>query len=447
MNKFFLIAFLILLVSVKSSWSQQVVGDFDYASFYNSKTGPYLETYLSFKGDILHYVLTDDSTFVASVEVSMLFKNANEIKEYRRFKLVTAPLPDTVSVFANLIDMQKIPIPNGVYNFDLIVRDVYGGDTILPLKMEDIIVVDFPEKQIALSGIEFVDSYGFSKNSNIYMKGDMECIPYVSGKYNADQNYLNVYAELYNAAKYLGPLESFFFLFHIEKINTQKPIKGFSYFEKQKAYNNNNIYKELNIRKLPSGNYYLVMEIQDSLDNVVFSKRKHFSRETFISKAKLIDVSKVEVAGTFVDSLTIDSLTYYVKSLKPICDDNELLFIDSMLQMVDQKTIQQFFYNFWLSRNRINPGVNWLEYLNMVQIVEDKYRTSYFYGFETSRGNTLLKYGMPNEISSIKNTEDASLKEVWQYYMLADRVNVEFEFRLDTKSGEYNLEKSTLPWE
>ena len=59
--------------------AQGVDAYFDYAAFFAPGSGTYVETYIAFAGNSLHYILTPDSTLQASVEVTMLFKNVDKI--------------------------------------------------------------------------------------------------------------------------------------------------------------------------------------------------------------------------------------------------------------------------------------------------------------------------------------------------------------------------------
>lgn len=443
MNRLYPIVLFIAILLSNNSWAQKVQADFDHAVFYDTKTGPYIETFISFNGDSLNYSMTDDSTLLAVMEVTMLFKNADKIKEFRKFKVASAELPDTTTVFENVVNKQRINMPNGVYNFDLIIKDLNGADTIKPYRRSDLISIDIPDNEIALGGVELLDKYAMSRNKNIFMKGEYECIPYVSNIYNETTDYLKVYTELYNAAKELGPLESFFFLFHIEQVATGKPIKGFSYFEKQKAYNLNSVYKELRIKDLPKGHYFLTVEIQDSLNRSILSNKKYFEKQGAKIELQEVNAKELNVANTFVEGLNPEGLPDFISALKPIADDSELVFIDSLLDLVDLNIQKQFFLNFWQSRNKENANELWQEYKIKLDSVENKLAHGNVKGYETPKGITVLRYGLPNEIN-VTQKSDGSKVEKWYYYKLWDQSNIWFEFS-NVESAE--LMNTNLIWE
>lgn len=443
MNRLYQLVLLTAILLTNNAWAQKVQADFDYAVFYNTKTGPYIETYISFNGDSLNYSITDDSTLVALTEVTMLFKNADKIKEFRKFKVASAELPDTTTVFENVINKQRINMPNGIYNFDIIIKDLNGSDSMIPYRKSDLITVDFPENEISLGGIELLDKYAISRNKNIYMKGEYECIPYVSNNYNKNTSYLKVYTELYNAAKAIGPLESFFFLFHIEEVNTNKPIKGFSYFEKQKAYNLNSVYKELRIKNLPAGHYFLAVEIQDSLNRRLLMSKKYFAKEGVECEPKKENTRAIEVANTFVDLLNPQELPMFIEAVYAISDANEKFFIDSLSSNVDLHSQKQFFLNFWQMRGHEMAEELWLEYKVKLDSVENNFSSENVRGYTTDKGKTILAYGLPNEINKQKQ-EDGSELEIWHYYKLWDQSKIYFKFSNNNKAC---LVETNLKWQ
>jgi GWxTD domain-containing protein len=430
MNKIvFTSKLLILFLSASLIKAQGVDTYFYSAPFYAPGTGAYIETYLAFAGNSMHYMKNKDSALQASAEVTMVFKNVDEIKEFRKFKVVSPYLPDTAKRFPPFIDQQRILIPQGIYNFELSITDNFGPDTVPPFKLKDIVSVHFPENDLSFSGIEFIERYIQTDKKNIYVKNGYEVIPYVSDFYPKQLNTLSFYAEFYNSSKVLGPLEDFMFLFHIQSSNTGKPIKDFSSFQKQKAMEVNVIFKDMNISKLPTGNYYLAIEVRNRDNKKVAETKKFFQRVGSYVEPKIMDIAAIEVQQTFVSQFTNrDSLAIYLSALRPICDLAENRFIDNQLQAANLKLMQQFFYNFWEKRNEINPGAAWKEYRENLNEVEQKFSHAHKHGFETDRGRVYLQYGPPNSIISEPNESNAFPYEIWHYYKIADQTDKKLIF-------------------
>jgi GWxTD domain-containing protein len=449
MNKITQIVLGLVLLCQFNIKAQGVDAYFYYSPFYAPGTGTYIETYIAFAGNSFHYILTPDSNLQASAEVTMLFKNVDDIKEYRKFKVVSPALSDTATSFPSFIDLQRIAIPEGVYNFDLIIKDNYAPDSIEDYKSHELLSVNIPNTELAFSGIEFLERYEKTTQENIYVKNGFECIPYVSDFFPEQVNYLRFYAELYNAAKELGPLEDFLFLFYIENSNTSKPIKEFSSFQKQKAQNVNVIFKEIDIQDLGTGNYFLVVEIRDRLNNIVLSKKKFFQRMNELAEPKEVEITDITVENTFVkDFSNRDTLAIYLSALRPICDLNEDRFIDNQLQSANLKLMQQFFYNFWDRRNEGHPDIAWQEYRQKLNFVEAKYKTAQEHGYAAPRGRIYLQYGSPNSVIEDRTESAAYPYEIWHYYKIADQTDKKFIFyNKSLMHNDYELLHSNMKGE
>jgi len=446
MNKILGILTGILLVFNSNIEAQGVDAYFYYAPFLAPGTGTYVETYIAFAGNSLHYNLTEDSMLVANVEVTMLFKNADVIKEYRKYKVLSPPLPDTTKIFPSFIDLQRIAIPEGIYNFELLINDLNAPDSIPNYEAKQLLTVNLDSEELSFSGIELIERYQPTRKENIFTKNGYECIPYVSDFFPEQIDKLSFYAELYNASKDLGPLEDFLFLFHIENSNTSKPIKEFSSFQKQKANRVNVVFKEISIKNLPTGNYYLVIEVRDRENKEVLVAKKFFQRINSEAQLTKFDITDITVENTFVTEFTSrDTLAIYLSALRPICDISEDGFIDNQLKLANLKLMQQFFYNFWEKRNEAYPQVAWQEYREKLNIVEQRYSTSQEHGHATDRGRVYLQYGPPNSVIEEKNEPSAYPYEIWHYYRIADQTDKKFIFYNKSQmNNDYDLLHSDM---
>jgi GWxTD domain-containing protein len=448
-NKLIVLLLNIFILFQTNINAQPLDAYFYYSTFYTKDVGTYIETYIALPADAINYVHKKGELMEASVEVTMLFKNADKIKEYRKFNIVSPMVPDTIESFPNLIDLQRIVIPEGVYNFELIIKDNNIPNTTDVFKYSQLVTVHIPQDEITFSGIEFIERYEQTNKKNIYVKNNYEYIPYVSDVFPKNMEKIIFYAELYNASKELGPLEDYLFMFHIEEVNTSKPIPTFSSFQKQKAYNTNVVFRQIDIKKLPTGNYFLVVEVRDKNNNIILTTKKFFQRENTIQKPKKIDLSKININNTFVSEyINKDTLSIYLSSLRPISDISENRFIDNQLKDINIRLAQQFFYNFWKKRDEDNPDFAWQEYKNKLNFVEKHYKTSAYHGFETDRGRIYLQYGPPNAVVNEKNEPFAYPYEIWHYYTIADQTDKKFIFYNPSQiNNNYKLLHSNMTGE
>jgi GWxTD domain-containing protein len=443
---FWIVFALMGLVCPQLSEAQSIDVSFDYAAFYSPEMGPYVETYLNVNGNSLAYKLNNDSLFEAAVEATLVFKNDNQVKEFRKFKVMSPALPDTTTIFPDLSEMQRIPIPDGVYNFKLQVRDLNAPDTVLPFKHTGLITVNFPKNQLSISNMELVEQHAPAYKENIYVKGETEYKPYISSVFPNEKESIKVYTEVYNAAHEFGPIEDFLVLFHIERVHTSKPLKGFSTVQKETAHNVNVIFKQLSIAGLPAGNYYLVIELRDKRDNTVLTEKKFFQRESSLEQNNTLSVSGVKVPQAFARShQNADSLVYYLNTLRPISDSAEMHFIDQQEQTRNIPVMQQFLYQFWKERNQKHPELAWNDYLTLVSLVDQQYKTEHLPGFKTDRGRIFLQYGAPINVYTEQDEMGAKPYEIWHYYRIANQSNLKFVFvQSNNNSTDYILVHSNL---
>lgn len=110
--------------------------------------------------------------------------------------------------------------------------------------------------------------------------------------------------------------------------------------------------------------------------------------------------------------------------------------------------MQQFFINFWETRNSIAPESEWEIYRKQVELVDKLYGTQIKRGYMSDRGRVYLQYGSPNQIIKRSNMAFFQPYEIWHFYKINDKNNRRFVFSLvDFGTSEYELVHSDMPGE
>jgi GWxTD domain-containing protein len=156
-----------------------------------------------------------------------------------------------------------------------------------------------------------------------------------------------------------------------------------------------------------------------------------------------------DITTSFQGSMTNrDSLIEYISCLRPIADMVEQRFIDYQVKMAGLDELQNYFMQFWLKRNNVQPGELWRQYKEQVDFVDRNYRTPINRGYETDRGRVYLQYGVPNDIYVSKHEPNAYPYEIWHYYRIKNENNKKFIFYNPNIAGkEYELLHSDLTGE
>ena len=107
--------------------------------------------------------------------------------------------------------------------------------------------------------------------------------------------------------------------------------------------------------------------------------------------------------------------------------------------------MQKFFYNFWESRNSLDPSEGWRKYHLEVRKVNKEFRNFKIQGYLTDRGRVYLQYGPPNSRNQIDDAASTYPYEIWHYYKLKNQTNKKFVFiNSDFATNEYKLQYSNV---
>lgn len=420
-----------------------IQANFSYCSFYNPEEGPYLETYLSFVGESLVYKRNENGKFQSGVEVVLIFKQGEKIIDYKKYNLLSYEYDDSLALKTNIIDQQRMSLPNGDYDFEISLKDI--NTTEQPFINVQKLKIDYKEEFISISDIELVESFKKTETKGILSKSGYDLLPYTSDFFAEDFEKIAFYAEVYNTSKLIGEGEDFLINTYIESYETKNVVGNYKSFKREKAKPVNVIFSSFNIEKLPSGNYSLVIEARNKTNDLLVNKKIFFQRSNPGVSTLLISDDYV---NSFVMHISPEKMQDYIKCLKPISSNAELSFAENQLGANDPDLMKQFFYNFWLTRNPTNPDEEWKKYKELVDITQDKFATSIKRGYETDRGRIFLKHGKPNTLSELKNEPSSYPYEIWHYYSVEGRSNVKFIFYdTDIISNDYTLLHSTLPGE
>jgi GWxTD domain-containing protein len=409
----------LLFFTGMSVQSKNIQAYLNFTVFNVPGQSPFIETYLSVSGESVAYVVNDNGQLQGSIEVTFIFRQQGEIKDFDKYQLLSPEIMDTSYIDFSFIDQQRYFIPQGVYEMEIIITDLNTDQK--PFSAIQPVEINFDAEKICFSGIQLVKSVSPTTEQNITTKGSYDLIPLVYNFYPETINKLTYYTELYNTEKVLGAGEKFLVVSMIKSFETGNLLKEFVSYKKYDAHTVVPVLNEYDISRLPSGNYKLQIEVRNKENLMVATNEIFFQRSNPNIQFQLEDLASIDVNATFASRITSpDTLQEFIRYLDPIATELEKTFIYKQSASAENNTRQQFFYNFWLVRDPANPEKAWNDYYTQVQAVNKVYKTQISKGYATDRGRVYLKYGPPNVISESYNEPSSYPYEIWHYYQLGE---------------------------
>ena len=404
---------------------------------------PYLENAIAFDCRSALYKEFEPGKFKATVEIQTVFRDGEKICAYSKIALDSPVVTDTANIDGAFIDQQRFSLPNGEYQLEIGITDMNSGEA---LPSESFTVkVDFPEGVPSISDILLFDSYSKAEKQTACTKSGFDFLPRVYPFYSASDDKLNFYVELYNSDK-LYDEGKYLVNYYIETVESSSRMQNYTFNKRSDVKQVDILLNTIDIKGLPSGNYYLVVEMRDRSNALICSNSCFFQRSNPGVGYELNDLAGVNVTNTFVGFITeVDTLRRYISYLDPICTELERGYSSSVVKGDDVKTMQQFLYNFWCKRSPLNPKQAFDDYLAAVKRVNMSFGTTAYPGYRTDRGYVFLKYGQPDKIMEVPDEPAARPYAIWHYYQVANQRDRKFVFVApDRSTNDYQLIHSNM---
>ncbi len=408
---------------------------FMHADF-NSPSQPYLETYLSIIGNSVEFTENENGNFQAFFEITAMFKENDDIVLFDKYIFKSPEITDTsLKNMPNFIDLQRYSLQNGVYSLEITVKDTNSD---MPAhKFVEVINIDYHPDRLQLSEVQLIESATPSVSESITTKNNFDIIPYVSNFFPQNMDRILFYVEIYNSNKIIN--DDFMLRFFVESYESQREIPDISRFRRLSPADINPFIGELNIENLASGNYNLVLEIRNRENELLESKRYFFQRSSLTATPleHMAGIGEYDFNSLFYGDVdNLDSLIEYVYSLRPIANSQEQRFIDHRAAAASKNVLQDFFYEFWVSRDPASPNASWTVYKHQVDFVNKSFSSLIKKGFNTDRGRVYLQYGTPNSIYVADYEPSAYPYEIWHYDRVGNERNRRFVFYNPSIVGE-----------
>ena len=416
-----------------------------YSTFNTPQNQPYIETYLAVNGASVKQVLGSDSLYQGTVEVQIIFTKNDTIVNFDKFELAGPKLKSPTASNFNYLNVERYALPNGTFQLELSSKDKNSSDS--ALVSYTMFTIDYLADSMSFSDIELLKEFSKDNSNSKLVKNGYELVPYVFNYFPESDSVLSFYAELYNSSNVFGNSQ-FLLDYFIRPYEIDSKLDAYFSMKRANPSNVNIMLNSIDISKLPSGNYLLVLEARNRNNEVMATKEIFFQRYNTNTDSYVINLEDIDAKDSFVSAFTSrDTLVQYIEYLEPISTQAEKTFVKSNLHTADMETLKEYFLGFWVERDPNTPEAAWKDYKARVDQANYNFKTtSAMPGYRSDRGRIYLQYGQPNTISDSYDEPNAYPYTIWTYYNISkfSQKDVKFVFYThDISTNDFQLIHST----
>ena len=428
---------LILFFLISSTSFSQLKAYLDTKQFYDPQIGNYIEIYMQFVSSSIKYKATNEG--LQGKVAIRLTVSQRDSSYFSDVYILESPIMKD-SIVEDFYDVVRFAINPGKYDFKIELSDVINEKSKAINAQSELFVKDL-SKNISISDLEIAEFARKSNDNSNFTKSGLYILPRLTNYYPSELTKIPVYFEVYNSNLIT---DSIFLVKQILKnTETSEELFDFEYFSKHAKAAVVPIVRGVEIANLPTGKYELVYTILDRSKKEYYSQSYTFERTNILDQNMNLDNLVLDPA--FQNSITDDSLDYFLESLIPIAKQSEILNLISSLKTKNKEVARKHIQGFWLKTSPTNPYEAWISYKQQVLFVQKLYANNFQDGYETDRGRVYLKYVAPTTVIQKETSPSEYPYEIWQYNKIERFSNKRFVFyNPDLVNNTYRLLHSDM---
>ncbi|HES59629.1 MAG TPA: GWxTD domain-containing protein, partial [Caldithrix sp.] len=316
--------------------------------------------------------------------------------------------------YNQFVDIFTIEVPYGYYKAKV---EVFDNTSLKKGEYLFEINTITPENGLFLSDIELCSKISQDTVKSIYFKNGLKVVPNPRRTFDVLQPMLYFYVETNNLSYDVSQQTQYAFSYAIittdgDTVKERKPVLKNIAGPKLVEIGG------FNVMALPQNHYFLVIKAKDLLTNKEVTARTRFqvykpTSETVPSE----EDQNAIITGIYGEFTKEDlekefSVAQYLTSR-----DEEKVF----KKLENAEAMKSFLINFWQSKDQQyakKAGEFRKEYMNRVDIANERFRSMGREGWKTDRGRVFLIYGEPNEYERFPSSMDVLPYIIWHYYDL-----------------------------
>jgi len=398
----------------------------------------YLEVDFKVPATSLKFMLEDLQGYDAKLKIYIgIYQNNNAV--YADKYIITSPKIDSkLDLNFNILDAKRIKLPPGTYALELFFQD--ANDTSQHAFIRKEIIVPPVNNDIHFSDIEMLDSAYPAKEKGVFTRFNYNLLPAIVNFIPVYNNTLFFYTEIYNSQPYAknGLVQVHYSIVASNNADINRETDSFvhtySHIKTKAAAKAIYLFDGIDIKNLPSGEYFLQLQIFNDSQRVIASRVMPFIRRG--KKSGALDAfSALHLAAhSFIDSLGYKNIANYYPYLYSVETMDENDEFARLKSKGDTLGIKAWFYKFWQVRAPQNPYQAYKDYDRLLAYSQEKYKSPISPGYKTDMGRVCLRYGIPDHIASAEEKPAAYAYQIWRYSYTKGQVNIHFVFYNPTSS-------------
>jgi len=423
-----------LLAVVFWSFSAQYAQALDlgvsYATYMTPDGKPYVEVNIEIASVSVLYQKTDAGKLQASAEILILIKQGEIVANYEKYS-VQSPLVDAPQ---SLIDVKRLPVPEGDYELEVEVQDLQAPDN--KGRFSSPLTVRFPDK-LHLSEVLLLRSFKRDDAVGPFNKNGYFLEPLPFNFYERGSTRLAFYAEVYRSNKSIAEAD-YLLRYFIEQDKGNRKHLVSSGSQRKKPRDLDAVLVQMDISKFESGNYTLTVEARNADNELLAVRTVYFQRSNPFLYLDDKEITDETLAQQFTEKLDEQQLKYAIAALSPIVIGDDAEVLNRVSRDKDLKSKRFFIFRHFVRIDPVNPEAAYLRYMELANFAHRKFKSGFRYGFETDRGRAFLRFGSPDDIVTVEDEPGAVPYEIWVYYSFpkTSQSNVKFLFYNPSMAGE-----------
>ncbi len=386
-------------------------GTSSFAVFKGPDNQSVLEVYIYMVGTTLEPKISDQGLQLAT-KGTINFYQGGELMLSDSIRSISTNYASKADIL-DMVELQRYALKPGTYLLEVRIEDANQPGNMLS-SSTFVTLESYGNTSLQMSDIAAMSDVSKDDGVSRFHRNGYLMIPKALYFYPKFQNTLTFYAEIYNANT-VGQ-DQFLMRYFIRKVGGGDAAYGdFKFFRKKQAQPLIAIIEQVDITKLPSGTWELVLELADKTNKPLGQRVFTFQRSNPVQDEALKDFARKDISTSFVDTLNEANLDYCLKALRPMVDNAEATLLANVVKQTDPMVKRQFLLTYWEQRDPLFPVQAFNDYMKVARYVDFQFRTASYRGFDTERGRVYLRYGPPNNISVVDNEFGKIPYQIWEY--------------------------------